>query len=73
LLVVFEEFRPGALPQLPRQPTTSFLTAFGNGCGFAGIFERQAEALVKPKPKNNPYKLKIFRDALFIAPLHSYQ
>ena len=27
---------------------TSFLTAFGNGYGFEGIFERQVEALGSP-------------------------
>jgi phosphoheptose isomerase len=34
-----------ALPALALTTDTSFLTAFGNDCGFEGIFERQIEAL----------------------------
>lgn len=34
-----------ALPAIALTTDTSFLTAFGNDCGFEGIFERQIEAL----------------------------
>lgn len=34
-----------ALPAIALTTDTSFLTAFGNDCGFEGIFERQVEAL----------------------------
>jgi phosphoheptose isomerase len=34
-----------ALPAIALTTDTSFLTAFGNDCGFDGIFERQIEAL----------------------------
>jgi phosphoheptose isomerase len=34
-----------ALPAIALTTDTSFLTAFGNDCGFEGIFERQLEAL----------------------------
>jgi D-sedoheptulose 7-phosphate isomerase len=33
-----------ALPAIALTTDTSFLTAFGNDCGFEGIFERQVEA-----------------------------
>jgi D-sedoheptulose 7-phosphate isomerase len=37
-----------ALPAIALTTDTSFLTAFGNDCGFEGIFERQVEALGSP-------------------------
>ena len=37
-----------ALPAIALTTDTSFLTAFGNDCGFEGIFERQVEALGVP-------------------------
>jgi phosphoheptose isomerase len=37
-----------ALPAIALTTDTSFLTAFGNDCGFEGIFERQVEALGAP-------------------------
>jgi phosphoheptose isomerase len=37
-----------ALPAIALTTDTSFLTAFGNDCGFEGIFERQVEALGNP-------------------------
>jgi phosphoheptose isomerase len=37
-----------ALPAVALTTDTSFLTAFGNDCGFEGIFERQVEALGNP-------------------------
>ncbi len=37
-----------ALPAIALTTDTSFLTAFGNDCGFKGIFERQVQALGKP-------------------------
>ena len=37
-----------ALPAALLTTDTSFLTAFGNGYGFEGIFERQVEALGSP-------------------------
>ena len=40
-----QEFDRRALPALALTTDTSFLTAFGNDCGFDGIFERQVEAL----------------------------
>jgi D-sedoheptulose 7-phosphate isomerase len=36
--------RPG-LPAIALTTDTSFLTAFGNDCGFEGVFERQVRAL----------------------------
>jgi len=36
-----------ALPAIALTTDTSFLTAFGNDCGFEGIFERQIEAFGK--------------------------
>lgn len=38
--------RPG-LPAIALTTDTSFLTAYANDCGFAGIFERQVEAIGK--------------------------
>jgi D-sedoheptulose 7-phosphate isomerase len=37
-----------ALPAIALTTDTSFLTAFGNDCGFEGVFERQVEALGSP-------------------------
>jgi D-sedoheptulose 7-phosphate isomerase len=37
-----------ALPAIALTTDTSFLTAFGNDCGFEGVFERQVEALGGP-------------------------
>lgn len=37
-----------ALPAIALTTDTSFLTAFGNDCGFEGIFQRQVEALGSP-------------------------
>lgn len=37
-----------ALPAISLTTDTSFLTGFGNDCGFEGIFERQVEALGSP-------------------------
>ena len=37
-----------ALPAIALTTDTSFLTAFGNDCGFEGIFRRQVEALGSP-------------------------
>ena len=39
------QFERRALPALALTTDTSFLTAFGNDCGFEGIFKRQVEAL----------------------------
>ena len=39
--------RPG-LPAIALTTDTSFLTAYGNDCGFEGIFERQVQTLGKP-------------------------
>jgi D-sedoheptulose 7-phosphate isomerase len=39
--------RPG-LPAIALTTDTSFLTAYGNDFGFAGVFERQIEALGRP-------------------------
>jgi len=39
------QFERRALPALALTTDTSFLTAFGNDCGFEGIFERQVDAL----------------------------
>jgi len=39
--------RPG-LPAVALTTDTSFLTAFGNDCGFDGLFERQVQALGRP-------------------------
>ncbi len=39
--------RPG-LPALALTTDTSFLTAYANDCGFAGIFARQVQALGRP-------------------------
>jgi len=40
-----KDLKRRALPALALTTDTSFLTAFGNDCGFEGIFERQVEAL----------------------------
>jgi phosphoheptose isomerase len=40
-----KDFERRALPAIALTTDTSFLTAFGNDCGFEGIFERQVEAL----------------------------
>jgi D-sedoheptulose 7-phosphate isomerase len=40
-----KDFERRALPAIALTTDTSFLTAFGNDCGFEGIFERQIEAL----------------------------
>ena len=40
-----KDFDRRALPAIALTTDTSFLTAFGNDCGFEGIFERQVEAL----------------------------
>jgi len=37
-----------ALPAIALTTDTSFLTAFSNDCGYAGVFERQVEALGQP-------------------------
>jgi D-sedoheptulose 7-phosphate isomerase len=42
-----EFVRPG-LPAIALTTDTSFLTAYGNDCGFEGIFERQVRALGRP-------------------------
>jgi D-sedoheptulose 7-phosphate isomerase len=39
--------RPG-LPAIALTTDTSFITAYGNDCGFSGIFERQVLTLGKP-------------------------
>jgi D-sedoheptulose 7-phosphate isomerase len=36
------------LPAIALTVDTSFLTAFANGCGFDGVFERQVRALGRP-------------------------
>jgi phosphoheptose isomerase len=43
-----KDFERRALPAIALTTDTSFLTAFGNDCGFEGIFERQVEALGSP-------------------------
>ena len=40
-----KDFERPALAAIALTTDTSFLTAFANDCGFAGIFERQVEAL----------------------------
>ena len=40
-----KEFERPGLPAIALTTDTSFLTAFGNDCGFDGIFERQIQAL----------------------------
>jgi D-sedoheptulose 7-phosphate isomerase len=42
------DFERPALPALALTTDTSFLTAFGNDYGFAGVFRRQVEALGRP-------------------------
>lgn len=39
-----KDFERPALPALALTTDTSFLTAFSNDCGFAGVFERQVRA-----------------------------
>ncbi len=39
------KFERPALPVIALTTDTSFLTAFGNNCGFDGVFERQVQAL----------------------------
>lgn len=44
-----KDFDRPALPAVALTTDTSFLTAFSNDCGFEGVFERQVEALGKPR------------------------
>ncbi len=42
-----KDFIRPSMPAIALTTDTSFLTAFGNDCGFAGVFERQLEGLGK--------------------------
>jgi D-sedoheptulose 7-phosphate isomerase len=44
-----KEFERPGLPAVALTTDTSFLTAFTNDCGFEGVFERQVQALGKPR------------------------
>ena len=43
-----KDFERPAMAAIALTTDTSFLTAYGNDCGFEGIFERQVQALGKP-------------------------
>jgi D-sedoheptulose 7-phosphate isomerase len=44
-----KEFERPGLPAVALTTDTSFLTAFTNDCSFEGVFERQVQALGKPR------------------------